>query len=248
MTVSAIDVRFFRDVFESSSAAIVVENVLRTRESARSAHHGNALPDTSWTLTGSGCCGQIEVDVIGHDEIQLPVSIVVHEGTTCAPSLARSGHSRLFCDFGEYTVIVVIELVLTVIGNVEIFPSVVIVVADANALSPTRCGETSLCSHIREGAVVIVVVETVRGPLARWKTLQPCAIHQKNVRPSVMVVVEYRHAVAGGLNDVLFGINPAENVLRGESGLLRFVGKVRDWRAGRGALRWRRDGQGIENQ
>ena len=67
----------------------------------------------------------------------MAIAIVVDESATRSPSLAGARHARLFCDFGEYAVIVVVELVLAVVGDVEVFPPVVVVIADANALSPS---------------------------------------------------------------------------------------------------------------
>src|SRR5690348_1345896 len=98
--------------------------------------------------------------------------------------------------------IVVIQPVLAVIRDVEIVPSVVVVVADANALSPAGRGQARLGGHIGKSAIVIIVIEAVGRPLACRETLEPGAIDEKNVGPAVVVVVKNRDAGPGGLNDV----------------------------------------------
>ncbi len=136
MAVGLVDVGFRGDVFEGAVAAIVVEDVLRRRQSSRAAHHRRALPDARRAVSRRRRGREIEVHVIGDDEIELAVAIVVNEGAAASPSLARSADARLVGHIGEDTVIVVVETVLAVVGDVEIFPAVVVVVADTDALSP----------------------------------------------------------------------------------------------------------------
>ena len=57
--------------------------------------------------------------------------------------------------------LVVIQAVLSVGGYVEVFPSVVVVIAYADALTPACGCQARLHGHIGEGSVVVVVVEMV---------------------------------------------------------------------------------------
>ena len=71
--------------------------------------------------------------------------IVVNEGATGIPARAFARHSRFLADIGKGSVsVVVIENVLAVVGDEEIVPAVVVVITDANALSPTRMGRVQL--------------------------------------------------------------------------------------------------------
>src|SRR5262252_5751599 len=108
---------FSCDVFEFSTQ-IVIKNVLRSWQTTRTAHYGNALPYTGGPLPGSGCHGEIQVDVIRDYEIKQAVAVVVDESASCAPSLARSRHSRFFPDFSEHALFIVIQTILAVISNV----------------------------------------------------------------------------------------------------------------------------------
>ena len=90
-------------------------------------------------LARRGRSGKIEIHVIRDDEIEVAVAVVVDERTTGAPGLTGSRDAGFLRNLGEHSVIVVVEPVLAVVGDVEIFPSVVVVVADAHALAPAGC-------------------------------------------------------------------------------------------------------------
>ena len=53
--------------------------------------------------------------------------------------------------------IVVIETVLAEVGDVDVGPSIVVVVGDRNANAPSFVGDAGLCGDVGEGAVVVVV-------------------------------------------------------------------------------------------
>ena len=108
--------------------------------------------------------------------------------------------------------IVVIEAIFSVVGNVQILIAVVVVVADANALSPTGGGEPSFHGHIGEGAVVIIVVEVIGGSACRRKAFERRAVHDENVGPAVVVVIKDGYAGAGSFDDVFLGVDSAENI------------------------------------
>jgi hypothetical protein len=126
----------------------------------------------------------------------------------------------------------VVEAVLAVVGDVEVFPSVVVIVADADALAPAGRGQTRLGGDVGEGAVVIVVIQAVGRALPGGKSFELRAIHQKDVRPAVVVIVENCDAGSGGFDDVFFAVDAAESVLRGEAGFLGQVDEGRN-RGGR---------------
>ena len=73
---------------------------------------------------------------------------------------------------------------------------------------------------------MIVSVKTVRRPLALGKALEFCAVHQEDVGPTVIVIIEDGNSVSGGLDNVFLGIETAENVLRSETGLISDVREV----------------------
>jgi len=65
-------------------------------------------------------------------QVKIAIVVVIAPGRTCRPSAQRD--SGLFREIGERAVlIVVVEAVLAEIGNVDVGPAVVIVVADHRA-------------------------------------------------------------------------------------------------------------------
>ena len=87
---------------------------------------------------------------------------------------------------------------------------------------------------VGKGTVVIIVIEMARRPFARSIAFQLRSVHDENVRPPIVVVIENRNSSAGGFDDVLFCRFSTENDGRSESGLCGNVRKVRDWCGGLG--------------
>src|SRR5438034_8871726 len=98
--------------------------------------------------------------------------------------------------------VIVIEPVLAVIGDVEILPSVVVIVSDTNSLAPTRRDKSRFLSPVRESSIVIVVIQMVRDSLIGGGALQLCAIQHENVEQTVVVIVENGDAGSGRPDDV----------------------------------------------
>ncbi len=77
------------------------------------------------------------MDVVGDDEIEFAVAVVVDEGAAGAPLFAGACDSGLLGYFFEGAVALVVEeAVLAVAGDVEIVEAIVVVVADAGSLAP----------------------------------------------------------------------------------------------------------------
>ena len=80
--------RFRTDIFKFSPTHIVIKNVLRARQAARTAHHRNTLPHARGSLAGSGRRGKVQVYIIRDYQIEQPVAIVINEGASRAPGFA----------------------------------------------------------------------------------------------------------------------------------------------------------------
>ena len=108
--------------------------------------------------------GQIEVDIVGDGEIEFAIAVIVDEGAAGAPFLAGAGYTGLFGDLFEGAVALIVkEAIFAIARDVEVVEAVVIVVANADALSPAGGDEASLRSYVGEGAIVIVVEEMAGG-------------------------------------------------------------------------------------
>src|SRR5262249_49195596 len=154
-----------------------------------------------------------EIHVVRYHQIKPPVAVIVHEGTSGAPVFSRARDAGFFSNFREGAMIVVVEAILPIVGDVQVFPTIVVVVADADALSPARGIQTGSFSHVCEGSVVVVVIQATGRPFSRGKSIEFGAIYQKDVGPAIVVVVENGDAVSRGLDDVFLGVDSAEDVL-----------------------------------
>ncbi len=229
MPVGLIDVRFRRNVFKHAVAKIVIEDIFRPRQAARAAHDGNTLPHAGRPLARRKSGGRIKVDVVGHDQIELAVAIIVDEGAARAPGFAAARDMRFFADVGERAIaIVVVENVFAVVRNIQIFEAVVVVIAHAHALTPTGVGQAGSCGDIGERAVVIVAVEVACRSFARWQGFQRRAVDDENVGPAVIVVIKDGNTGPRSLDDVFLRVFAAENDRCSKSGFLGDVGKMRD--------------------
>ena len=142
----------------------------------------------------------------------MAVAVIIDKGASGAPGFAVACNAGLFADIGERAVtIVVIQNVFAVIGNVKIFPAVVVVIADANALAPSGAEQAALPNDIGKGAIMIVVVEMAGRGFDGGKAFEGGAVNDEDVRPAVIVVIKDGDARSGGFNDVLLGVGAAED-------------------------------------
>src|SRR5271156_441366 len=180
------------------------------RQSARAAHHGDpaklAKAGLDTAFAGDRWMIGIEFNVAGNKEIEKTIVIVITPGRARRPSAQRD--SSFFSNVGKgAVVIIVVEAVLAEIRNVDVGPAIVIVIANHGAKAPALVGDSGLVGDVGKGAVVIVVEQ--HGP--RWSFLalqrgKRGPVHQIDVEPSVIVIVEKSNARSGRLeNRVLLG-------------------------------------------
>src|SRR5207248_11435321 len=86
--------------------------------------------------------------------------------------------------------IVAIENLVAVIGDEEIDVAVVVVVAGADALSPSRAADACLVRHVGERAVAVVAIQmTSRRSVAAGRR-EPISVDEKDVGAAVVVVID----------------------------------------------------------
>src|SRR4051812_12531807 len=121
-----------------------------------------------------------------------------------------------------------VEPVFSVIGDVQIVPVIVVVVTDANPLAPTGRFQAGFYGDVSKRAVVIVSIEVVGRRFTAGRGFKRSAVHDENIWPAVIVIVENGNAGAGGLDDVLLGANATEDVHHGEPGFFGNVFEICD--------------------
>src|SRR5215468_784955 len=118
MSGGLIDVRLRGDIFELSTTKIVIEDVLRPGEATWAAHHWHAFPHARGTLTGSGSSGNIEINVVGDNQVEQPIAVVVYESAARTPGFPGSGNARFSAYFAKDAFLIVVQTTASVIGNV----------------------------------------------------------------------------------------------------------------------------------
>ena len=173
----------------------------------RSARHGDVVVPTRLGPARLGGGGGIEIDIVGHEEVDQPVAVVVEKAAGRPPASAVAGDPSLFGNIFERAVpLVAIQDVLAPVGHEQVVVSVVVIVSDATALPPSRMRQACILGHVGERTVPIVVKQVAcRLPPLR-EALKGGSIHQEDVEPPVMVVIEECDAAPHFLDEiVLFG-------------------------------------------
>ncbi len=176
------------------------------RHPPRSALDGNALPVAVGVRPGDGRVLEREAHVVGDEQVQVAIPVVVQEAASGSPARLGVQEPRRLRHVREGSVAVVpVEGVLPEAGAEEIFEAVVVVVPDADSGSPTHGTQAGLFRDIGERPVTIVLVEAVGR--ARRSAVEAGAREQEDIHPAVVVVVDERTAAARRLQDVLLAFD-----------------------------------------
>jgi hypothetical protein len=117
---------------------------------------------------------------------------------------------------------------MAVVGDEQIDVTVVVVVTGADALSPAFAGDTCLLRDVGKRAVAAVSIQVARRCSVGRGRRQARPVDEKDVRPSVAVVVDDRDAAAGRLENVLLGVFPTDDRACAQTGGCRQIAEVRD--------------------
>ena len=154
--IRAENPRRLGNVGESPITIVVVKNVLTVFHARRPARDHHTLIKTRPRFRHRRS-RQVESDVVGDEEIEFAVAIVVDEGTPCTPARALARNACLLAHIGERAVtVVVIHHILAKVGDEQIIPTIVVIISNTHALSPARVSDAGFGRHIRECAVAIV--------------------------------------------------------------------------------------------
>src|SRR4029077_11096617 len=211
---------------------------------------------TGFALTAENVGAEIPLHIARDDQIEPAIPIVVDETRARTPSAAA--HARFGGNVGEAAVaVVVIKSVASQVGHEQINVAIVIVVTGGHAHAVQPSLQPRGFSHVGERAIAIVVIKTVPEPGVGLigcsgtghRGLDPCAVDEKHIEPSVVVIVEHGHATAHGFRKI-FLTGSAGLVLESNSGFWGYVfekGQRRTLRQGsREQLARRNSSQGTQ--
>src|SRR5215471_12104224 len=95
-----------------------------------------------------------------------------------------------------------IQRILAKVADKDVVVTVVVKIADAHSLSPTRSGEPGFRGHVSESAVAVIVIEMICGCLAGGHPIKPSPVDQDDVFPSVIVVINEACPATSGFKQI----------------------------------------------
>src|SRR6185436_10387718 len=104
--------------------------------------------------------------------------------------------------------------------------AIIVVVADRDPLSPAGAGETGLLGHVLKRPIPVVAVQPVRGRQPLRHYTKPSPVHQKNVLPPVVVIIEKGSATTGSLEEIAILVLIPVDRPRIDSGLLGTIDEL----------------------
>ena len=186
-----------RHIRECPIPAISIEDVCSTRKTQWPTRDRDIVIPAIGGVPRLRSARRIESHVVGNEQIEVPIPVIVQKATTRTPAIRRSGNASLFGDIRECAIaVVVIEHILSEIGNEKIVEAIVIVISNAACLTPSRTSESSLPGDIREGSIAIVMKQIAGGLTISSCGIQAGSVDEEDIEPAVIVVVKERHASA----------------------------------------------------
>src|SRR5712692_3291335 len=88
--------------------------------------------------------------------------------------------------------------------DIQICPAIIVIIAGTDTLSPACQRHTRFSGCVSERSIAIVVIEMAGRFLPFGKTLERRAVNEKDVRPSIIVIVNERRSASRCFDDVLF--------------------------------------------
>src|ERR1700727_3029551 len=151
--------RLLAHVGEGPVAVVTVSRVSSGGQSARSALNRDALPIAIYVLARHRRVLERETYIVGNEEIEVAIPIVVKETASRSPSRLIVQQPGGFRDVGKRSIsIIAIKTVLPEAGAEDILKPVVVVVPDADTGGPAYGTQAGLLGHIRKSTVPIVLV------------------------------------------------------------------------------------------
>src|SRR5438552_16083413 len=138
--------------------------------------------------------------------------IVIEKGTTRTPSnLFRVEPSFLGNISKSSIAIVTVENIMPPIGHKKIVEPIVVVIPYAYTLPPAGPNEPRLFCYITKGAIVIVSQQPVCRS-GRSPSLKGLTVDQKNILPSIIVVIKKAAPQPVVSRMYLFSVRPPKTV------------------------------------
>src|SRR5208283_1203460 len=142
-------------------AVVVIQRDGFGRQAHRSTHDRETHPHALAGVAGLGGVGGVELEIVGDEEVEVAVAVVVEKGATGAPTEGTS--ETAYCGLvpKRPVTLVVPQRVVAPGGDEEIDVAVVVDIAGADALAPVGVGDAGFGSDVLEAQAAQVVIKEV---------------------------------------------------------------------------------------
>src|SRR5262249_22271087 len=162
IAVGVGDAGLFRDIGERAVSVIMKERVARAAHPSGAALHRDTLVLARLVLAELRQVVEVVVHVIGDEEVQPAVIVIIYEGRSSRPS--RVVYAGGPGNISERPITIISEeVVRSQTGDIEVIETIVIVIADGGAHSPAHVADTGLVRYIGKCPVAVVVIERAPG-------------------------------------------------------------------------------------
>ena len=143
----------------------------------------------------------VELDETANDQVETPIVVVVEPDGARAPT--RRSHAGFFGHVSECAVtVVVIKDAARILRDVEVWPTISVIITDGNAHSVSIAGNAGACGHVGERAVTVIVIEGIAQRLRRVVEVALAAVDEVDIHPTIVVVVDEGATWTGGFGQV----------------------------------------------
>src|SRR5579885_1754161 len=104
----------------------------------------------------------VEAHVVRHEEIEIPVAVVIKKRAARAEARLGIRQSSFLCDIRKCAIAVIpIERILSPVCNEEVFKAVVVVITHRHAVGEARPEQSRLFGHVRESSIAVIPIKPV---------------------------------------------------------------------------------------
>ena len=193
------------DVGKPTVSSVTEQSAFTWDHAPRPAEDARTLVHAVHPAAFRGEVPGINRDICGDVQIQKTIGIDIAKRRAGGPH-SRTRDSRRLGPLLKPAVALVVEQKISAkAGDQDVGPSIVVVIGDGNAHAPSESRQAGLHGHIDKDLFSPIFVKSDYRIASLTKTLQGAAADQKDVEPSIAVVVDEGASAADGFDNIVFG-------------------------------------------
>lgn len=143
----------------------------------------------------------VEIHIVGNEQVQLAVVIVIHEGRASGPTgIAHPSGLRYIRKCAVAAILE--EVVWPKASYIQIIKPIIIIIPGGDSHSPTDVPDVGLVRYISKRAVTVVVIESAFGLLIGFDQVNGQGVDEVDVRVAIIIIIEEGEPPAHRLGNV----------------------------------------------